>query len=312
MTAEKKPPKPKKSLTIGAVLGTLAAIAVLCVSGMAFLTNTKTGHRILDMLDGVSYEQPPSKPGPNEIKFYGRRYSGEYSGETDKDGTADGTGHFSGSDGSRTLEIDGTFAEGIPVGECRSILIFNNGDREEYTGGFEDGEYKGVGTSTYFFIAKNDKNKEKKVLQGEWLDGENLSEGGTDTTYYHDGRVRVYKGSWADGTWSGAGVLTMNFPDDNPRSKSVTEGEWVNGSLVGTIRTVDEYRDGDTRVYEGENSDGNWNGNGVLTISHTDGTKSVLEGTWKDGELVKGTDTDYKKDGSVKKTEEVDRTSESE
>lgn len=215
------------------------------------------------------------------LKIGGNTYVGEY-----KDGKPNGSG---------TMK----FAEDDPL------------RRKSYKGDWKDGKPDGIGTMWYY----EDSNRERKYA-GAWKNGKPHGRGemtystGLYTGWFKNGkkegtgtlidlRGNKYVGGWVDDKQQGEGRIF--YPAGDLEGRSYFEGQWENGRIIGTGKTVYQngseetvaYQDGKrngkaTCIYYGEvqkglyvddKKEGKWQ-----TYS---GKRRIAIQTYKNGELIK-------------------------
>ncbi len=154
--------------------------------------------------------------------------------------------------------VEGQFRNGHLEG--RGTLYFRNGD--VYSGDFHDDKKQGRGV--YFW--KDDKSDAQRY-EGEF---KNSKRNGRGVFLWNDGSR--YEGQFLNGLQHGQGVL---FRADGSREY---EGDWEAGAFNG--RGVQLFENGE--VYEGAFKDDKFHGQGTFTK-----LDSVINGEWKDNELVK-------------------------
>lgn len=189
------------------------------------------------------------------LKIGGDTYVGEY-----KDGKPNGSG---------TMK----FAEDDPL------------RRKSYKGDWKDGKPDGIGTMWYY--------EGNKMYKGSWKDGlphgrgEMISFVGFYQGWFKNGKRdgqgtwvditgKKYVGGWVDDKQQGEGRIF--YPAGDLEGRSYFEGQWENGRIIGTGKTVYQNGSEETVAYQ----DGKRNGEATWT-NYNEVRKGLYVGDKKEG-----------------------------
>lgn len=188
---------------------------------------------------------------------------------------------FNINDGAEILSGDNSGGSGENSNGNYVTVEFSNGI---YVGEMENGKMNGHGKLS---------TTNGDIYEGEWKDDVLIK--GSITNYLSNGVYIFESDNFINDKTNGQSTHTVRF---NSGEVSILKGNAKDGVISGNGTLEYSYSSSEGYVYEGELTDGVPNGQGVKTSTHSDGTTTVEDGVFKNGEIVKGEITDTFSNGT--------------
>jgi hypothetical protein len=224
--------------------------------------------------------------------------------------------------------VTGNFVNGYAVGKATTVYTYKNGTKVTYKGEMADGYPNGKGKSTAKLA-----NGDTIVTEGTFVNGscegsnckrtEKTPKGTDESPTLVE---RIFEGEFKGNEPNGKCLMTETSKDG---SVCYTEGTFGNGKVEGTGSSISYQANGNVIQYEGGYSNSSLNGMGTRTVTFasgdftqmtetgnftngqlegtscslvgygTDGSKTVMEGTFSNGQFVSGSISKFNKNGKL-------------
>lgn len=106
----------------------------------------------------------------------------------------------------------------------------------------------------------------------------------------------------SSGKPDGKGSISGEYSDSEDSFTLTYEGDFDNGVISGSGSSVKAEANGKTKSYSGEWKNSRWDGKGteIVTFESGDFEKKIYSGTFSNGQIISGSETDYYIDGDVR------------
>ncbi|MCR5727693.1 MAG: hypothetical protein K6G24_09535 [Lachnospiraceae bacterium] len=223
--------------------------------------------------------------------------------------------------------VKGNFVDGYAVGKATAVYTYKNGNKFTYKGEMANGYPNGKGKMTEKYAEGGSMVTEGTFVNGQ-ADGkcvrtEKTPKGTKDSPNL---REKVIDGEFKENMPNGKCSMSETDKDGNV---CYTDGTFVNGKVEGTGSSYAYNVDGTTVQYEGGYADDTINGMGVRTVTFVsgdytqmtetgnfvkgqldgnscslvgygkDGSKTVMEGTFSNGQFISGSVSKFDKNGKL-------------